>query len=685
MDLFGSFALLLAFVCALYAIVGGIFAIRTRNPLLVKSARNAGMAVCGLIFVAVGSLVYLFLTDNFAIAYVVEHSSREEPTFFKIAAFWSGQEGSLLFWSFLLSIYVFSVLWTYRAKHPELMPYVGVILAGVQIFFLTLNNFIESPFKLIGQTGPDGVMHWITQPNGNGLNPLLHYPEMIIHPPMLYSGYTGFTIPFAFALAALLGRYPGEKWIHLTRRWTMIAWGFQSVGILLGAHWAYAVLGWGGYWSWDPVENASLMPWLTGTAFLHSVMMQEKRGMMKVWNVWLVFSTFLLCIFGTSLTRTGLVNSVHAFAQSSIGPWFFSFIGIVLLICIAAFVRNRDYLRSDNQLDSLVSRESSFLFNNLILLVACVAVLSGTLFPVLSEWATGQKISVGAPFFNKVNIPIGLMLLFLTGVGPLLAWRKTSLDSLKRNFAWPLVLALLAGPIAWKLGCTDPFSLVCVILSVFVMLTIGGEFMRGAKVIHTRTGGNYLSSIIDLTLRNTRRYGGYVVHFGIVLLFIGISGVAFNQDKQMEMVPGSQMSIGGYTLFCQNVDTQPGPNYDSERVTIEVTRGNKSLMMLYPEKRNYAASQESGTMVAIYSTLREDLYVVYAGRSPSNGNPVIHVYLNPLVKWIWLGGVVVVLGTLLALVPNRQAVLVLRAAEQPARVPVASHIATAPLHHESSD
>jgi cytochrome c-type biogenesis protein CcmF len=685
MDIFGSFALLLAFVCAAYAIVGGIFAIRTRNPLLVKSARNAGMAVCGLIFVAVGSLVYLFLTDNFSVAYVVEHSSRQQPTFFKVAAFWSGQEGSLLFWSFLLAIYVFSVLWTYRGKHPELMPYVGVILAGVQIFFLTLNNFIESPFKLIGQTGAGGVMHWITQPNGNGLNPLLQYPEMVIHPPMLYSGYTGFTIPFAFALAALLGRYPGEKWIHLTRRWTMIAWCFQSVGILLGAHWAYAVLGWGGYWSWDPVENASLMPWLTGTAFLHSVMMQEKRGMMKVWNVWLVFSTFLLCIFGTFLTRSGVVSSVHAFAESKIGPWFLGFIAVVLAVCITAFVRNRDYLRSDNQLDSLVSRESSFLFNNLILLVACVAVLSGTLFPVLSEWVTGQKISVGAPFFNKVNIPIGLMLLFLTGLGPLLAWRKTSLASLKRNFAWPLVCGLLAAPIAWKLGCTDLFSLVCVILSVFVTLTIGSEFFRGARVIHGRTGENFISSVIDLTLRNTRRYGGYVVHFGIVLVFIGVSGIPFNQDKQTEMLPGSQMSIGGYTLFCQNFDSQAGPNYDAERVSIEVTRGNKSVMMLYPEKRLYSASQESGTMVAIYSTLREDLYVVYAGRSPENGNPVIHAYLNPLVKWIWLGGVVVVLGTLLALVPNRQAVLVLRAAEQPARVAVTSRVATAPLHHESSD
>jgi cytochrome c-type biogenesis protein CcmF len=432
LDVFGSFALLLALVCAAYALVGGIFAIRTRHPLLVKSTRQAGIATCGLIFLATFSLFYLFFSDNFSVAYVAGHSNRDLSSFYKVAALWSGQEGSLLFWSFLLSIYVFSVLIAYRNKNGELMPYVGVVLAGVQIFFLTLNNFIASPFKALGVPAANGAMQLVARNDGNGLNPLLQYPEMVIHPPNLYSGYTGFTIPFAFALAALLARYPGEKWIHLTRKWTMIAWCFQSAGILLGAHWAYAVLGWGGYWGWDPVENASLLPWLTGTAFLHSVMMQEKRGMMKVWNVWLVFCTFLLCILGTFLTRSGVVSSVHAFAQSNIGPWFVGFLVLIIVVCLGAYWKNRDYLASENQLDSVVSRESSFLFNNLILLVSCIAVVSGTLFPVFSEWITSNRISVGPPFFNKVMIPIGLLLLFLTGVGPLLAWGKTSTDSLKR-------------------------------------------------------------------------------------------------------------------------------------------------------------------------------------------------------------------------------------------------------------
>jgi cytochrome c-type biogenesis protein CcmF len=424
------------------------------------------------------------------------------------------------------------------------------------------------------------------------------------------------------------------------------------------------VLGWGGYWAWDPVENASLMPWLTGTAFLHSVMMQEKRGMLRVWNVWLVFSTFLLCILGTFLTRSGVVSSVHAFAQSSIGPWFLGFILFAIAVCLWAFLKNRDYLRSDNQLDSMLSRESSFLFNNLVLLVACVAVLSGTLFPVLSEAVQGTKISVGPPFFNRVNIPIGLFLLFLTGVGPLLAWRRTSLDSLKRNFGWPLLIGLAAGTVAFPLGFRDFFSLVCLILSVFVALTIASEFYRGARVIRARTGANLLSAVGQLTLRNTRRYGGYVVHFGIVLVFIGISGAAFNQDNQMEMAPGSRMQIGPYTLVCQTFTSRPEQNYTAERATLEVLRGGKQKMMLYPERRFYPTNEQSGTMVAIYSTLKEDLYVVYAGRSPESQQPVIHAYLNPLVKWIWLGGVIVVLGTGLALLPSRQPALVVRAAAQ---------------------
>ena len=687
MDLFGSFALILAFVCSVYAIVAGIAAIRTRHPLLLRSSQNAGIAVCLLVTIAAGCLIYLFLNDDFSMAYVVGHSNRDLEVFYKIAAIWSGQEGSLLFWSWILSIYGFVLLVANRRKHPELMPYVLVILSGVQCFFLILNAFIASPFQVIG-TRTAGGIQLIAQADGRGLNPLLQYPEMVAHPPTLYLGYVGFTIPFAFALAALLARYPGEKWIHLTRRWTMVAWGFQSLGILMGAHWAYAVLGWGGYWGWDPVENASLMPWFTGTAFLHSVMMQEKRGMMKVWNVWLVFVTFLLCILGTFLTRSGIVSSVHAFATSNIGPWFVGFLTIALLVCIWAYLENRDYLKSETPLDSLVSRESSFLFNNLLLLAACFAVLWGTLFPVISEAVQGTKISVGPPFFNKVNIPIGLALLFLTGVGPLLAWRKTSTESLKKNFAWPLGGGLLAGAIAYPLGFKDFYALVCLILCVFVTLTIIAEFVRGALVIRARHSMGFLPAMVHLTMRNTRRYGGYVIHFGMVLIFLGLAGAAFNKDKQTEMRPGDRMELGRYTLIAQTLTSVPQQrfasdgsiiekrNYEAERVTMEVLRDGQSALMLYPERRFYPANEVTGTMVAIHSTLREDLYVVYAGRDPDSNLPVIHAYVNPLVKWIWFGGIVMVIGTGLALVPNRQPMMVLKAVGAPTAPSVPVEAAT---------
>ncbi len=660
MDILGSLALLLAFLAALYAVVAGIVGILTRRTLLTKSARNAGMAVFALVTVAVACLEYFFFSNDFSLAYVVEHSNRALPPYYKFASLWAGQEGSLLLWTWLLSGYAFFVLFLNRKRHPELMPYVGVVLAGVQTFFLTLNNFVATPFQVIASANGAGVMHLARLAEGRGLNPLLQYPEMVIHPPMLYLGYTGFTVPFAFALAALLGRYPGEKWIHITRRWTMIAWCFQSVGILLGAHWAYAVLGWGGYWAWDPVENASLLPWITGTAFLHSVMMQEKRGMMKVWNVWLVFTTFMLCILGTLLTRSGVVSSVHAFAQSSIGTWFVVFLAIVFVVCFAAYWKNRDYLRSDNQLDSLVSRESSFLFNNLILLAACFAVLWGTLFPVLSEWVQGSKISVGPPFFNKVNVPIALFLLLLTGVGPLLAWRKTSFDALKRNFAWPLGGGLLAGVIAFIFGFRDVYALVCLILSIFVTLTIASEFYRGARVISSRDGSNMLTSVGELTMRNTRRYGGYIVHFGMVLVFIGIAGTPFNKDIQKDLGIGDTLKIGPYTILCQNFDQVANGNYQSDRATLEVFKNGKSDMMLYPERRFFLTSQITETMVAVQSSPLRDLYVVYAGRSPESGRPSVHAYLLPLVKWIWFGGIVVVLGTILALIPNRRTALVLR-------------------------
>ncbi|HVB33304.1 MAG TPA: heme lyase CcmF/NrfE family subunit [Patescibacteria group bacterium] len=652
MDIFGSFALILALITAGYAFISGIVGIKTRNPLAIKSSRRAGLAMFPLMALTAGTLIYGFFTNNFSMAYVAEHSSIHLPAFYKFAALWSGQEGSLLFWSLLLSLWTFAVLFTNRRKHPELMPYVGVVMTGVEFFFLLLNNFAANPFSILGVTSASGAVTIVSQANGHGLNPLLQYPEMVIHPPMLYMGYTGMTVPFAFAMGALLAHYPGEKWIHLTRRWMMLAWLFLTCGILLGMHWAYAVLGWGGYWAWDPVENASLMPWITGTAFLHSVMMQEKRGMMRVWNIWLVFAGFFLSILGTFLTRSGVVSSVHAFAQSSIGGWFVGFMAILIVFCVWAYWRNRGYLKSDNQLDSVVSRESSFLFNNLVLLAAAFAVLWGTLFPVISEAVQGSKVSVGPPFFDRVNVPIALFLIFLTGVGPLLAWRKTSVGSLWRNFAWPMGGGLLAGGVAFAYGFREFYALVCLILGVFVTLTVAGEFYRGARVIASHSGLNFFQSVGRLTMRNTRRYGGYVVHFGIVLIFIGIAGQAFNVRRKVDLGIGSQMKIGPYTLYCQNFDQRNGPNYTAEDATIEVFQHGRPTMMLFPERRYFASSGVIETMVSIHSTLARDLYVVYSGPDPQNNKPVIHAFLNPLVKWIWLGGVVVLLGTLLAMLPS---------------------------------
>jgi cytochrome c-type biogenesis protein CcmF len=394
----------------------------------------------------------------------------------------------------------------------------------------------------------------------------------------------------------------------------------------------------------------------------------------------------MLCILGTTLTRSGIVSSVHAFAQSSIGNWFVGFLALILVVCFVAYVKNRDYLKSENQLDSIVSRESSFLFNNLILLVSCVAVLSGTLFPVFSEWLSGSRISVGAPFFNKVNIPLGLILLFLTGVGPLLAWRKTSVDSLKRNFSWPSLFSLAVGAVVFALGLHEFYSLLCLILCVFVATTIVMEFYRGARVVRARSGASFAASAVDLTLRNTRRYGGYIVHMGMVLIFVGLAGAAFNKDVQKDMQIGSTLQIGRYNLLLQSFDSKPERNYTSERMVVEVMQNNKPLMMLYPERRFFQTNQESGTMVAIYSTLRDDLYVVYAGQSPETQTPVIHAYLNPLVKWIWLGGAIVVMGTIVTLLPNRRSVLAFAAVQEPSAArPMSPSLAPSATLREGHD
>jgi cytochrome c-type biogenesis protein CcmF len=674
MPQFGSFALLFALVLSTYCLVAGVLALRQQavgipSDRLAETARRAGIAIWMAVAAAAVALVWAALNNDFSVAYIFHHSNRDLPTPYKFAALWSGQEGSLLFWALLLSSYGLVL----RLRHKvdvKLTAYASTILAAVQLFFLLLLNFAATPFSLVRRPIP---------PDGNGLNPLLQYPEMVIHPPMLYLGYVGFAVPFAFALGALIMKYPGEKWIHITRRWTMVTWCFLTCGIFLGAHWAYSVLGWGGYWGWDPVENASIFPWLTGTAFLHSVMMQEKRGMLKTWNVWLIFCTFLLSILGTFLTRSGVVSSVHAFAQSSIGGWFLWFMGITFAVCLFFYVRNRDHLRSEHRLESLLSRESSFLFQNLVLLASCFAVLWGTLFPILSEWIQGHKVTVGPPFFNRVNVPIAMFLLLLTGVGPLLAWRSTSWASLKRNFAIPVVAAITAAAVLMVLGLRPwqdlarLYSLMAFSLAALVTATVASEFIRGGRVISRHTGQNLIASMVTLTRRNTRRYGGYIVHFGVVVIVVGLAGAAFNQQKEQEMGFGDKLQIGPYTLVCDNYTQEDNPNYSIEYAILNVYKNGKPLGQMFPAKKFFKASQQPDTIVANHSTPQEDLYVIYAGKNLDTDKPIIKVFINPLVMWIWTGVFVLIFGTLVAMLPSMSAAAVpqaqrIRASSMPVSV-----------------
>ena len=652
MNQVGSVGLIAALAFAAYALVAGAVGGKLRSPRITRSAERAALGFFLMITLAVVALEYMILTNDFHNAYVAEHSNRDLLTYYKVAALWAGQEGSLLFWTWLLSIYSALVVWQNRRKNRQLMPYVVSVLMGTGTFFSLLVFFVANPFQELSLVTGAGSRAF-TAPDGNGLNPLLQYHSMVIHPPMLYLGYVGMVVPFAFAMAALITRQLGDNWIRITRRWTMVPWMLLGCGILLGGNWAYAVLGWGGYWGWDPVENASILPWLSGTAFLHSVMIQEKRGMLKVWNVALVILTFFLSIFGTFLTRSGIVSSVHAFAQSNIGPFFAVFLAIILFFSITLLFLRLDHLKSENKLDSIVSRESGFLFNNWILLALVFAVFWGTLFPVISKAVENATVTVGAPFFNKVAIPMGLLLLLLTGAGPLLAWRKTSFQSLKGNFTLPLIVALVAGAVMAVEGVRDFYAWMTLFLSVFVMVCILGEFWKGARTRMRTAKENFVQALYNLTMRNTRRYGGYVVHIGIVLLFIGFAGQAFKADTKGLMQEGDLLRVRNYLLRCDGLVTGDNPNYEYTRALITVTKNGEAFASMHPEKRFYKASQQPTSYVAIHPTLAEDVYVVLAGIDPDTGKGIFQVFINPLVMWVWIGGVVTLLGTLLAMVPSR--------------------------------
>jgi cytochrome c-type biogenesis protein CcmF len=648
MENVGSLAILMAFCVAVYAALASAVGRLRNKPFLIASGERAVYAVWALITLAAGILVSRLMTSDFRFAYVAEHSNRAMPLLYKFASWWGGQEGSLLLWSWLLSTYAVVVVVTNRRKHRDIMPYVVAVMATVQTFFLILNNFVANAFQMLT------VDKLITSvPDGNGLSPLLQYPAMAIHPPMLYLGYVGFTVPFAFAIASLITKQKGDAWIHTTRRWTLVTWLFQSCGVMLGAAWAYHVLGWGGYWGWDPVENASLLPWLSGTAFLHSVMMQEKKGMMKVWNIVLVSATFFLCILGTFLTRSGIVQSVHAFARSDIGKYFVTFIAIGIAATVWLILDRLEYLKSESQLESVISRESSFLFNNLILLASCFAVLWGTLFPVISEAVSGDKISLDVDWYNRLMVPIGLFLLLLTGVGPLFAWRRTSVDSLRRNFQYPGLAALVLAVGLVAAGMRNFYAIISFGFCLFVILTVLAEFYKGARAIGAKSSMNLLRATVELTHRNTRRYGGYLVHMGIVLMFIGFTGHAFNQAEVKELNTGDTMRVGVYDLKMIDLQMGDNENYGWHRAIMQVSKNGEIIGTLKPEKRFYKASRQGTSEVGIRQRPNEDLYLNFGGMSDDNKRAVIQAYVFPLVSWIWIGGLVLIGGTFICLTPSK--------------------------------
>ena len=612
---------------------------------------RAAVLVSALSILATFLLLNELLASNFDIRYVAHYTSLETPTIYKVTALWAGQSGSLLFWLFILSVYTLIVLFKYRNSYTTLMPWVIIVLVIVQAFFLILVNFVENPFS---PTDADFVVA-----NGNGLNPLLQNLTMAIHPPTLYLGYVGFTIPFAFAIAALITKDTGSVWIRSIRRWTLIAWLFQSAGVILGGWWAYQELGWGGYWAWDPVENASFMPWLTGTAFLHSIIIQEKKGMLKTWNMILILLTFTLCIFGTFLTRSGVMSSVHSFAVSDLGPVFLGFIVLILVVCISLILVRLPILKSEKRIESFTSRESGFLFNNVIFIVICFAVFWGTIFPVLSEAVRGEKITVGAPFFNQVNIPIGLLLLLFTGIGPLLAWRRTSKQAFVRNFTLPILIGLIVFIACLFLEIRNT-TLVSFPLVGFVLTAILTEFQRGIRSRTARFNESFYTALKTLISKNRSRYGGYIVHLGIVFMFIGFSGNAFDSELEFALKKGEVKEFDGYNFELVSIKPVERPNHMAWIAALNVWNIQHQLVTtLFPEKRVYfhrdpnPDKRQPHSELDIHTTLNKDIYSIFSGIDTDQQIAYLKIMINPLVWWVWFGGYVLVFGTMISLWPAK--------------------------------
>lgn len=648
----GHFLLYMALGLAIYTMVVSVISARTRRLNLTISSERSAQIIFVMIGVAFLILEYLFLTDRFDVYYVAKASSRDLHTGYKATAVWSSMEGSLLLWSLVLSAYTFFAVRKMSGLRGPMSSYATAVMAANQIFFLSVVLFLENPFLLISDV--ENVAVGFVPPDGQGMNPLLVHPAMAIHPPILYAGFVGFVVPFAFAIGALISKHVDEEWIRTTRRWTLVPWFLLGVGQLLGGKWAYVVLGWGGYWGWDPVENAALLPFLIATAFVHSVMIQEKKGMLRVWNMVLILMTYTLCVFATFLTRSGVVSSVHTFAQSPIGPWFLWYVIVLAATSALLLYLRYDMLKSKTHYDSPISREGGFLLNNLLFLGAMFAVLWGTMFPVISEAVTGSKITVGPPFFNTVMIPIGLVLMLLTGVGPLLAWRKTSTASLKRHFTIPAIVGAATSAVCVAFGVRDIYAMISFGLCAFTTTTIFSEYHRGALARGSSSGESYLVALWSLFGRNKRRYGGYIVHFGFVLLFIGFTGNAFNKQTEVSLRKGESFELGGYRVVYEGFSFAKNPLTEVIEAQLGVYVGEDRLGTLFPEQHIYykRQDQQRTTEVAIRSSLREDLYILYEGQNEHN-QAFFTCYVNPLVAWVWIGCWVMTLGMIVVIWPDK--------------------------------
>ncbi|MBI4266778.1 MAG: heme lyase CcmF/NrfE family subunit [Chloroflexi bacterium] len=640
----GYSALLVAILASVYSAIAFAYGGKTGRPDLIQSAKHGVIAVFGLMSVAMIVMIIALVTRDFRLEYVAAYTDRELSLAYTLSAVWAGSRGSLLFWAWVLSLFAMIMVAQKRDVGKELIPYAASVTMLTQVFFLVLLLSVSNPFIRLPFTPADG----------RGLNPLLENPGMFLHPPTQLIGYVGFTIPFALAMAALLTGSLGDNWIIAARRWAIISWLILGIGNLAGSWWAYFVLGWGGHWAWDPVENAGLLPWLVGTAFLHSAMMQRRRGILKRWNMVLVILTFVLSIFGTFLTRSGILASVHSFSETALGPFFLAFIWITLAGSLILLWYRSAALKSEAEIESTVSRESTFLINNLLLVTATFAVFLGTVFPVISEWVRGVKITVGPPFYNQVMVPIFLATIFLTGICTMIGWRRASVNNLVRNFVWPSAASVWVAIALFAAGVREWTALVGISLCDFVLFTIFYEWFRGTRARHHSHAENYLKAFFGLLFANRPRYGGYIVHMGIVILAIGTIGMSvYDTSKEVTLKSGESATIDRFILTYKGLDRVETESRLVYTTALEVRNRGELIGYLTAQKYFHRNHDTPVTVAAVRSTLREDLYAILIGWE-EDGSASFKLLVNPLVNWIWIGGGIVIFGGLFAFWPDRQ-------------------------------